>query len=216
MPGETAATSLLILSNLIPIAGIALWGWDAFVLLCLYWLETAIIGFWIMVHYILLSHPPGSLTVRAVLGAMAICSFFVFHASIFMSVHMGFLWALFAGDWAKRIHTPTEAVHLLLIGEALWIPLAMAIVGQGGMTLIDLVRRFVLRRPVTIDTAGLVTGFYKRILLMHAAIMIGAFVALKIGSTGPLVVLVLLKTMVEFVVLFRMRRDTGTTVTSKK
>jgi len=102
------------------------------------------------------------------------------------------------------------------IGAGGIMTLAMAIVGQGGMTLIDLVRRFVLRRPVTIDTAGLVTGFYKRILLMHAAIMIGAFVALKIGSTGPLVVLVLLKTMVEFVVLFRMRRDTGTTVTSKK
>ena len=40
------ASSILILSNLVPLAGLLWWGWDAFVLLCLYCLETAVIGFW--------------------------------------------------------------------------------------------------------------------------------------------------------------------------
>ena len=32
--------------NAVPIIGILLWRWDAFLLLILYWMETAILGFW--------------------------------------------------------------------------------------------------------------------------------------------------------------------------
>lgn len=35
----------LALANLLPILGIVWFGWDAFVLLSLYWLETAVLGF---------------------------------------------------------------------------------------------------------------------------------------------------------------------------
>jgi len=215
-PGETAADTLLILSNLIPIAGIMLWGWDAFVLLCLYWLETAIIGFWVMVRYILLSPPPGSLTMRSAFVAMAACGFFIVHAGIFMTVHMSFLWAVFAGRWASRIHSPTDFIRLIVIGEALWIPLATSFVGQGAMTLFDLIRRFILHWPVTIDIASLVSGFYKRIVLMHVAILLGAFAVTRIGASGPLVVLVLLKTALEFFMLFRTRRDANAAAVSRK
>ena len=35
---------LLLAANLIPLVGVLVWGWDAFVLLMLYWLETAVIA----------------------------------------------------------------------------------------------------------------------------------------------------------------------------
>ena len=44
------ATLILIAINLTPIAGVLWWGWDAFVLLMLYWLETAVIAFWTVVR----------------------------------------------------------------------------------------------------------------------------------------------------------------------
>ena len=47
----TFTSMILILSNLVPLAGILFWGWDTFVLLCLYCLETAVIGFWTCLLY---------------------------------------------------------------------------------------------------------------------------------------------------------------------
>jgi hypothetical protein len=36
---------ILVAANLVPLIGVIFWGWDAFVLLMLYWLETAVIAF---------------------------------------------------------------------------------------------------------------------------------------------------------------------------
>ena len=43
---------ILVAANLLPIVGVVFWGWDAFVLLMLYWLETAVIGFWTIVRVV--------------------------------------------------------------------------------------------------------------------------------------------------------------------
>ena len=40
------ANLILLAANLFPLVGVIFWGWDAFVLLMLYWLETAVIAFW--------------------------------------------------------------------------------------------------------------------------------------------------------------------------
>jgi uncharacterized protein DUF6498 len=40
------STVLLIASDLFPLAGIAFWHWDTFLLLMLYWMDTAVIAFW--------------------------------------------------------------------------------------------------------------------------------------------------------------------------
>ena len=44
------ATALLLLANLYPLLGVMLWGWDAFLLLMLYWMETVIVAFWTVVR----------------------------------------------------------------------------------------------------------------------------------------------------------------------
>jgi len=41
---------ILVAANLVPLIGVIAWGWDAFVLLMLYWLETAVIAFWTIVR----------------------------------------------------------------------------------------------------------------------------------------------------------------------
>ena len=41
---------ILIAANLVPLVGVIFWDWDAFVLLMLYWLETAVIAFWTVVR----------------------------------------------------------------------------------------------------------------------------------------------------------------------
>lgn len=195
----TFTSSILILSNLVPLAGILFWGWDTFVLLCLYCLETAVIGFWTIARAATMSRDPGSATGRSITGALAMAGFFTVHAGLFMSVHMLFIYALFAGPWTGRIHDARDFIRLIVIGKDLWIPLLALFVGQGAIFINDAVNRFVFGKvPLTnADTGEIMGEFYKRIVIMHVAIMGGAFIAQAIGTAAPLIVLVLLKIAIE-------------------
>lgn len=190
---------ILILSNLVPLAGILFWGWDTFVLLCLYWLETAVIGFWTIVRLATMSRDPASVAGRSIAGTLALAGFFTVHAGLFMTVHMLFIFTLFAGPWAGKIHEARDFIRLIVIGKDLWIPLLALFVGQGAIFINDAVNRFVFAKapPAKADTGEIMGGFYKRIVVMHLAIMGGAFVAQMIGTIAPLIVLVLLKTAIE-------------------
>lgn len=201
------AAWILILSNLVPLAGIVFWGWDVFVLLCLYWLETAVIGFWTIARAAAMSRDRGSATGRGLAGSLALAGFFTVHSGLFMSVHMLFIFSLFAGPWASRIHDARDFIRLIVIGKDLWIPLLALFVGQGAMFINDAVNRFVFAKPsASTDTGEIMGGFYKRIVIMHLAIMGGAFVAQAIGTAAPLIVLVLLKVAIE--IRFQMKART--------
>lgn len=86
-----------------------------------------------------------------------------------------------------------------MIGKDLWIPLLALFVGQGAIFINDAVNRFVFAKvPLSgADTGAIMGGFYKRIVIMHVAIMGGAFIAQAIGTAAPLIVLVLLKIAIE-------------------
>lgn len=206
-PG-VAATSILVLSNLVPLAGILLWGWDAFVLLCLYWLETAVVGFWTILRVVTMSRDRDSVAGRSIAGALAIGGFFIVHAGIFMTVHMVFLWTLFAGPWASRLHDARDFIRLIVIGLGLWLPLLALFVGQGAMFINDAVNRFIFAKPSqeSTEVGDIMGGFYRRIVLMHVAIMGGGFIAEKIGTAAPLIILVLVKTALEIRFQIRQRR----------
>jgi hypothetical protein len=200
---------ILILSNLVPLAGILVWGWDTFVLLCLYWLETAVIGFWTILRVATMSRDPGSVAGRSIAGTLALAGFFTVHAGVFMSVHMLFIYTLFAGPWTERIHDARDFFRLIVIGKDLWIPLVALFAGQGAIFINDAVNRFVFATtPLgNADTGAIMGGFYKRIVIMHLAIMGGAFLSQMIGGTAPLIVLVLLKTAIEIRFQMQLRKQ---------
>lgn len=205
----TLATAILILSNLIPLAGILFWGWDVFVLLCLYCLETAVIGFWTIARVATMSRDPGSVAGRSIAGTLGLAGFFTVHAGLFMTVHMAFIYVLFAGPWAGRIHDARDFIRLIVIGKDLWIPLLVLFVGQGAIFINDAVNRFAFAKvPLTnADTGEIMGDFYKRIVIMHVAIMGGAFIVQAIGTAAPLIVLVLLKIAIE--IRFQMKARNG-------
>ncbi len=197
----------LIGANLLPLAGVFFWGWDAFVLLILYWLETAIIGFWTALRIII---NPSTIDVNGrpmnqmgLGGRIGLALFIAVHAGIFMAVHLVFLWGLFSGDWSGRIHGIGDFVRELIIGTDLWIPLALLFVVRGWLVLSPPVRR---RWSVAgEDEGGVIAGgdnfivdLYLRIFVMQATIIIGAWFALMAGSsTAALALLVVLKTAAE-------------------
>lgn len=201
---------ILLAVNLVPLIGVTAWGWDAFVLLMLYWLETAVIAFWTIVRIGLMTPETlGDMKLGGKEGTsspVGMAVFFTFHAGIFMGVHMLFLWSLFAGSWANRIHSVDGFIAQMVIGTGLWMPLAVLFAGRGAVTGFDLLqpvlrRRFGLREAKPSASPGpgerLVFDLYLRITIMQVTIILGAWFALAAGTAGALAFLILVKTAVD-------------------
>jgi hypothetical protein len=212
------STLILIAANLLPLVGVAFWQWDAFLLLMLYWMDTAVIAFWAMVriattprdrlHDLRISSGGKSID-----SPWAIVAFFTVHAGIFMAVHFLFLWELFAGAWAGKIHGPGDFVRLIIVESRLWIPLAGLMLGRGISFLFHLARPRTLQRlehalfpgrPDQIaaqvqagSVGGEIGALYARVVIMQIAIILGGFLSMLLGSMAPFVILILLKTAVD-------------------
>ena len=69
-PGWTPAlvvhNLLAFAGNLLQVYGVIVWGWDMFQILMLYWMETAVIGFWALLRLAVL--PEGLLGEMTVNG----------------------------------------------------------------------------------------------------------------------------------------------------
>jgi hypothetical protein len=203
------STLILIAANLVPLLGIAFWHWDAFLLLVLYWLETAIIGFWTIMSI--------AVAPRTTLGKSArqtsrlfLVPFFIVHSGIFMGVHFLFLWTLFSGNWAQRVHNPVEFFDVIVIGAGLWVPLVALFVSRGFSFLLMTAGAHILPAWLSLAPDGsqpsddnpfsekrLLGGFYARIIVMHLTILIGGFFAVALGTAGALMFLVALKIVID-------------------
>jgi Family of unknown function (DUF6498) len=203
------STIILVAANLVPLFGIFLWGWDAFLLLVLYWMETAIIGFWTILAIAIAPHqtlgPSAKETSRWFL-----VPFFIVHSGIFMGVHFLFLWSLFSGDWAARIHGPIEFVRIIVIGAGLWVPLVALFISRGVSSLLLVIGPIILPSWLTAKPAPatatdtnpfseqrLLGGFYTRIIVMHLTLIVGGGIAVALGSVGALVLMIALKIAVD-------------------
>jgi Family of unknown function (DUF6498) len=212
------STIFLVAADLFPLAGIAFWHWDAFLLLMLYWMDTAVIAFWAMAR-IAVTPREGLNGLRISSGGKstnspaAVVAFFAVHCGIFMAVHFLFLWVMFSGAWSRRIHGPADFVRQIIVESRLWLPLAGLMLSRGVSFLFHVVRPELFERieralfprhPVRIHVpAGSVGGeiamLYVRVVIMQIAIILGAFLAIALGSMAPFVILILLKTAVDMV-----------------
>jgi hypothetical protein len=203
------STWILLAANLVPLIGVIFWHWDAFVLLSLYWLETGVIAFWAIIR--IATIPPGALddlrfqSGRRAFAPLAMAAFFAVHAGIFMGVHFLLLWVFFADDWAPRIHGPRDFIDQIVVHTGLWLPLLALFIGRGAAILFETAKPHLFRwlgvaeRPPDARTPG--PGetilLYIRIAVMQVTIMLGAWLALLIGTNTAFVLLVAVKTAMD-------------------
>lgn len=201
--GRLLSPSALILAaaNVIPLAGVLYWGWDLFLLLFLYWTDTAIIGFWMIVQAMRVPTVGGS---RVLTGFGAL--FITFHAGIFMAVHFLFLWSLFSGPWRARVHDGQGFIDVVVLQTGLWLPILVMFVTRGLVTWFDLRKAYAWVTSSTVPPApapnassrkSAIHAFYARIVVMHLTILGGAFLAQAVGTIAPLIILVALKTAID-------------------
>jgi hypothetical protein len=194
--------------NLIPIAGVLLWGWSAFVLIFLYWLENVIIGGRTLASMIASGLASGG---TGLAGALAIGAFFLVHYGMFCFGHGVFVVSLFgasqgavAGDAAFDL--PGVTATLFAAHPNLTVGFASILLWQAVLFGLFLVRGEA--RDAT--PMELMASPYPRIIVLHVAIIAGGFLLMLLNQPlAGLVMLALLKTAFDVAEVWFADEDGG-------
>ena len=224
------STLILLIADAVPIVGVVYWGWDAFVLLALYWLETAIISFWVVARIAAIEinsvgkiDATGPTTWKTAVG---IIGFFALFAGLYDVAYFRFLWQLFADKWWLQIHGPSDFIDKLVIGTGMWIPLLLLFVARGCGFLFQLLapeflekfeRAFTLPASGRLDSlrsgqAGMLE-FIGRIIVVTLAIFLtfflGTFIWIGTDTYAPQIMLIVCKTIADIIVHLNLEFQTA-------
>ena len=195
-PRSRWSLAVLVLANMVPLAGALFGGWDVRLLVLLYWAENLIIGGYNILRMALVSTRNPS----EAFSKLFFIPFFSIHYGMFCLAHGLFILLFFYGG-SETQGLPFGPRLLLRAwqlsdGLLLW-PLIGLVISHG----VSLIEHFFLqgeRRRVTLKQ--LMAAPYGRIVILHVAILAGGIFVQKWGSPWPLlVVLVLLKTGLDVV-----------------
>jgi hypothetical protein len=113
---------MLLAVNLLPLVGVLFFDWDLFSLMVLYWMETAMIGFYQLIKIL----------IYQTIFAIFLIPFFTFHFGMFMYVHFILLSSFFGPPWVKGLHDAVPAIlSRLLFQEGFWIPALALFISHG-------------------------------------------------------------------------------------
>lgn len=170
------STLMLIIANLVPVAGAVYLGWNLGDVMVLYWAESAIIGFYNLIK----------MAVIARWLAIFAGTFFVAHFGAFMAVHFLFIWGIFVKGLDDS--TGGDIAEVRLHFYALWPALAALFLSHG----ISFFTNFMGRREYLGRTVNDQMGEpYTRIMLMHVVLIVGGGLALVLGSPTPVLLVVI-------------------------
>jgi hypothetical protein len=215
-----------LLVGISPLAGIAFWGWDTFLILMLHLLALALSAAWLVVRVATLSgeslryfsSTPGRPAARGARWLYAGFALFTLGAPLVLFV------AFITVELRAPEHGPIRGViefwRVVVVASGLWLPLAfvaacetLSFVADVVLPRLSLARRFQApRRPINKAYASL-SGELQAFLYVRAFVVlrmivtvlgvgIGLFLAQGLGAIAPAVILVVLKTAVAVLLEF--------------
>lgn len=178
-----------IVVNLVPIVGVLFWGWSAFALVFLYWLENVVIGVRTLASMAANAWVIGRETWIA---ALFFGAFFTFHYGLFCFGHGVFVLALFGGNLSgDSILDVVGVARWVLVSEFNLMVGFASIVAWQVVQFVLFLTRGEVRRTNTLDLMG---APYPRIIVLHFTIIAGGFVLVLLNQpVAGLVVLALIK-----------------------
>ena len=178
LTGRRPAAASLVLSNLVPLVGVAVFGWSLWTVMLLYWLENAVIGAFGWLRIVLAAG--GGESVGSRLGRAL---FFAVHYGGFWAGHGVFLSATFgSADWAP---------------EAVGAGVASLVASHGVSFVVNYLRR---ERAWAVASVEMFKP-YGRVVLLHVVLFAGAaLVAAGESPVWALALLVALKTALDLAV----------------
>lgn len=189
----------LIAANLVTAAGVLFWNWDMFGIMAVFWLENIVIGAAYILRLLTL------LCLRRDFKIIAMILLFVSHFGLFAAGHGLFLMILFGpaevspfaqgGNHGSFIIS-SQIIQTIFSGYSL----PLVLVALAGSHLVSFFVNFIATEKYkTADAAALMREPYGRVMLMHAALLLGFFVIMLFGgSRSPaIILLVVLKIAVD-------------------
>lgn len=214
------AIALLIVVNLIPLAGALFWGWDVFTLLILYWLENGIVGVFNVLKMALAQGPldtrSGDPETVTAASRLTLIPFFIVHYGIFWVVHGVFVLSLptIIGLGGLGAGTPPISPDGSFIGLdeevagprldlVAWGAVALAI-SHGASFVFNYLGRGEYR---TARLGLLMFAPYARLVALHLTIIVGGMLSISLGSPiGSVIVLVAIKIAIDLALHIREHR----------
>lgn len=211
-PSGDVSLIVLIAANLLPVAGVLVWDWSIFEIVVLYWFENVVIGAFNILKILICSPDPESDSQSSTkrdqmpdylrptsasrslqhAGKLFLIPFFTFHYGMFCFVHGVFVVALLGGEGGKSMSSgdPFTGMAEMLAGlagsGAVWFVLAII-----GSHLFSFVTNYIAKGEYRrITPPELMAAPYGRIVVLHIAIIFGAFAVEAMGS--PVFLLILL------------------------
>lgn len=180
---RSATGLLLVLANFIPLFGAIFRGWSIFEIVALYWAENLVVGGFALLR--ILAARPSDGFPGHYFGNLFFAAFFTVHYGLFCLVHGAFVLTLL-GDGRSG----AEILH----GGFLWALLAL-VLSHG----FSFVRDYLLAGAWRGAAPRIQMGApYPRIVVLHLAILFGAFAIQVFGSpVWMLAILVLGKTALD-------------------
>ena len=187
----------LVLANLVPVFGVLLLHWDVGAIVVLYWAENLVVGFYNLLKMLVTGG-------RSALGTML---FFCLHYGGFCAIHGMFVLELtqFAGEISGQLPGASWPGPLVVIQKILyygeqilaaappefgWACIAL-LLSHGASFLLLFIGQQEYRHT-SVD--ALMAAPYKRIAVLHVAVIIGGFMIVELGQPmGLLLALVALK-----------------------
>ena len=187
MADRTSAV-VLVLANLVPLAGVVFWRWDAFALIALFWMENVVVGVFFILRMLFADPRDGALW----LGKVFMVPFFCFHYGMFTAIHGVFVFSMLGG---RRYDVPglsvLEPAARAAADYGLWLPLAVLFASHFFSFCWNYLYCGEFRR---VALGELMSRPYGRVVVLHVAIILGGFGAMALGSpVWALLVLVALK-----------------------
>jgi hypothetical protein len=204
----------LVLANLVPVFGVLYLDWDVGSIVVLYWAENLVVGAFTLLKMLTVGR----------LGAVPVALFFCIHYGGFCAGHGMFVLKLtgFAGELASQPHNwpgPLVLIEMFVDlsqqvlaaapRQFLWACLAL-LISHGASFLLLFIGRQEYRHSTV---KRLMTAPYRRIAILHIAIIAGGFLVKSLGSPlGLLLALVALKISMDIMLHNRSHETTGTKI----
>lgn len=197
--GRYLSLAVLVLVNLLPVAGVLLFGWDVGALMVLYWSENLVIGAYTIIKMLVVSP----------IGGIFSSLFFLVHFGGFCAVHGLFISTLLLNHdpgLGQGLSWPFFFVFVELLVQVVrgvlsyappeWMLAFAALWLSHG---ISLVQNFLVGgERYRIGINKLMSAPYSRILILHVTIIAGGFAVMTLGQGMPmLLMLVALKLAVD-------------------
>ena len=185
---QTPSVLVLLLANLVPLAGVVFFGWSVFPVMLLFWLENVVVGVFSVLK---LGYCGGGGAQHSI--KFVLVPFFCIHYGIFTMVHGVFVFALFgAGQFAPQEAIPNFQQILDFVSrQGLGWPVLALVVSHG----FSFVWNYILcGEHRTANVVKLMVQPYGRVLVLHVAVLGSGFLIILIGAPkAGLALLVTLK-----------------------